>query len=80
VDGKLTYRVTRKMAEHYGKWSFDTPKFVILNFALGGAYPFKTNGIEVPYSGIPASTVARIKQGDIAMLVDWVRVYGRNKP
>jgi hypothetical protein len=34
----------------------------------------------VPYSGIPASTVARIKQGDIAMVVDWVRVYGRNQP
>lgn len=80
VDGKLTYRVTRKMVEHYGKWSFDTPKFVILNFAVGGAYPFKTNGIEAPYSGIPAGTVARIRQGDIAMLVDWVRVYGRNKP
>ena len=80
VDGKLTYRVTRTMANHYGKWSFDTPKFVILNFALGGAYPFKTNGIEAPYSGIPASTVERIRQGDIAMYVDWVRVYGRNQP
>ncbi len=80
VDGKLTYRATRTMAEHYGKWSFDTPKFVILNFAVGGAYPFKTNGIEKPYSGIPASTVERIKRGDIAMYVDWVRVYGRNQP
>lgn len=76
VDGRLTYRATRKMAEHYGKWSFDNPKHVILNFALGGAYPFKTNGVEEPYNGLPACTVERIKQGNIAMYVDWVRVYG----
>lgn len=77
VDGRLTYRVTRAMAEHYGKWSFDNPKFVILNFALGGAYPYKTNGIEKPYAGLPAVTVEKIKHGEIAMYVDWVRVYGR---
>ncbi|MDZ4307078.1 glycoside hydrolase family 16 protein [Allopontixanthobacter sp.] len=75
VDGRLTYRATRVMAEHYGKWSFDNPKHVILNFALGGAYPFKTNGIETPYNGLPASTVELVKQGEIAMYVDWVRVY-----
>ncbi len=76
VDGRLTYRATRAMAEHYGTWSFDTPKFVILNFALGGAYPYKTNGVEKPYSGLATSTVERIKNGDIAMYVDWVRIYG----
>lgn len=76
VDGRLTYRATRVMAEHYGKWSFDNPKHVILNFALGGAYPFKTNGIKTPYNGLPASTVVRVKQGEIAMYIDWVRVYG----
>lgn len=76
VDGRLTYRVTRAMVEHYGKWSFDNPKYLILNFALGGAYPYKTNGIEKPYSGVPASTVQKIKQGEIAMYVDWIRVYG----
>lgn len=76
VDGRLTYRATRVMAEHYGTWSFDNPKHLILNFALGGAYPFKTNGIEAPYNGLPASTVEQIKQGDVAMYVDWVRVYG----
>lgn len=75
VDGRLTYRATRPMVEHYGKWSFDTPKFLILNFALGGAYPHKTNGIELPYQGMPSSTVERIKQGGVAMQVDWVRVY-----
>lgn len=75
VDGRLTYRATRAMVEHYGKWSYDTPKFLILNFALGGAYPYKVNGIEKPYQGVPSSTVERIKQGGVAMYVDWVRVY-----
>lgn len=77
VDGRLTYRATRAMVEHYGKWNFDNPKYLILNFALGGAYPFKTNGIEKPYQGMPASTVEKIKRGEVAMHVDWVRVYGR---
>ena len=75
VDGREIYRVTRPMVEHYGEWVFDTPKYVIVNFALGGAYPFKTNGIEEPYNGLPAETVARIKEGEIRMEVDWVRVH-----
>lgn len=75
IDGRLIYRVTRPMVEHYGKWTFDTRKYVILNFALGGAYPFKTNGVETPYNGLPGPTVDRIKAGEIAMEVDWVRVY-----
>ncbi|QKG70460.1 glycoside hydrolase family 16 protein [Erythrobacter mangrovi] len=75
VDGHLTYRVTRPMVENYGKWRFDNPKHIILNFALGGAYPFKTNRIEEPYNGIPQATVDQIKSGEVAMLVDWVRVY-----
>ncbi len=74
VDDRLIYRATRPMVEHYGKWVFDEPKFLILNFALGGAYPFKTNGIKAPYNGIPESTVDLIKQGKSKMLVDWVRV------
>ncbi|MEL7690735.1 glycoside hydrolase family 16 protein [Citromicrobium bathyomarinum] len=75
VDGRTVYRVTRPMVEHYGEWSYDNPKYLILNFALGGAYPFKTNGIEEPYNGLPQATVDKIKAGDVAMLVDWVRVY-----
>ena len=75
VDGRLTYRATRPMIERYGEWRFDTPKFLILNFALGGAYPYKTNMIEQPYNGMPQSTVDMIKAGDVAMYVDWVRVY-----
>jgi hypothetical protein len=76
VDERTLYRVTRPMVENYGAWVFDTPKFVILNFALGGAYPFKTNGIKVPYNGLPAETVERIKRGEVAMEIDWVRVHG----
>lgn len=75
VDGRLTYRVTRPMVENYGKWRFDNPKHLILNFALGGAYPFKTSGIAKPYNGVPQATVDQIKAGKVAMYVDWVRVY-----
>ena len=75
VDGRLTYRATRDMVDFYGEWRFDTPKFAILNFAVGGIYPAKTNGIKEPYYGLPAATAERIKQGEIAMEVDWVRIY-----
>ena len=78
IDGRLTYRVTRPRVEHYGEWRFDTPKHVILNFAMGGAYPFKTNGIDKPYNGVPQETVDKVKAGEVAMLVDWVRVYAPN--
>jgi len=74
VDDRLTYRATRPMVEHYGEWRFDNPKYLILNTALGGAYPFKTSRIESPYAGLPGSTVDMIRNGDVAMLVDWVRV------
>ena len=75
IDGHTLYRVTRPMVENYGKWRFDNPKYLILNFALGGAYPYKTNGIEEPYNGMPQATVDQIKAGDVSMLVDWVRIY-----
>ena len=77
VDGRLIYRVTKPMVEHYGKWAFDNPKFLILNLALGGAYPYKTNGVEEPYNGIPSSTVELIKEGKAEVLIDWVLI--RNK-
>ena len=75
VDDHLIYRVTRPMVENYGEWRFDNDKYLILNFAMGGAYPFKTNGIEAPYNGIPAETVEAVRRGEVEMLVDWVRVY-----
>lgn len=77
VDGRLIYRVTRPMVEFYDRWRFDTPQHVILNFAVGGVYPFKTNGIEQPYKGVPTQTVERIKRAEVAMEVDWVRVFKR---
>lgn len=76
IDGRPTYKVTRAMVENYGEWKFDGPQYVILNFALGGAYPFKTNGVKTPYNGLPAETVDSIRRGDVAMYVDWVRVEG----
>lgn len=77
VDDAVAYRATRPMIENYGRWSYDNPKYLILNLALGGAYPSKTNGVRLPYPGLPASTVDAIKAGRATMLVDWVRVTRR---
>lgn len=77
VDDDIAYRATRPMIENYGRWAFDNPKYIILNFALGGAYPAKTNGIKEPYSGIPQSTVDLIKSGEAKFIVDWVKVTKR---
>lgn len=76
IDGELVYRVTRSMVEYYGPWVFGGSKFLILNFALGGTYPHKTNGVRDPYYGIPQETVERIRRGEVEMLVDWVKVTG----
>lgn len=73
-DGKLMFRVNRKMTGHYGKWAFDTKKFLLLNYALGGGYPVKLNGEKSPYFGMPAATAELVKNGQAKMLVDWVRV------
>jgi beta-glucanase (GH16 family) len=77
VDGVETYRVTKPMVENYGRWAFDNPKFLILNLALGGAYPQGVNRVTEPLPGLPASTVERIKAGSARVLVDWVRVTQR---
>lgn len=80
INDRLIYRVTRPMVEHYGEWRFDTPKYLILNLAIGGAYPFKTNGVEEPYHGLPEATAARIREDGIGVQVDWVRVTGPGEP
>ncbi len=59
-----------------GPWVFDDEKYLILNFALGGTYPFKTNGIRSPYYGIAEETVDRIKDDETRVMIDWVRVTG----
>jgi beta-glucanase (GH16 family) len=74
VDGATIYRVTRPMIDFFGPWVFDNHKYLILNFALGGMYPFKTNGIAEPYYGLPESTVGLIREDRVKMMVDWVRV------
>ncbi|MDG5746758.1 glycoside hydrolase family 16 protein [Qipengyuania sp. XHP0207] len=76
VDGDVFYTVTRDEIEEKGEWRFDTPKFVILNFAMGGVYPWKVNKLEQPYYGIPQDTVDAVKAGEVQMEVDWVRVLG----
>jgi beta-glucanase (GH16 family) len=73
-DDITMFRVTKPMVEHFGKWTFDNEKFMILNFALGGAYPVKINGVKEPYFGLPAQTVDLIKNNKSKMLVDWVKV------
>jgi len=74
VDDELIYRVTRPMVGYYGPWVFAQKYYMILNFALGGTYPFKTNGIATQYYGLPDSTIKAIQNNEIKLLVDWIRV------
>ena len=74
VDGAVVYRVSRTMVEQHGRWAFDNPKFLILNLALGGAYPQGVNGVKEPHPGLPPATIERIKAGAAQVLVDWVRI------
>lgn len=73
-DNVPMFRVTKPMTSFFGNWAFDTPKYLILNFAVGGVYPFKINGIRQPYYGLSADALERIKNGKASMLVDWVKV------
>lgn len=73
-DGVIMFKVTKPMVQHYGKWVFDGKQYLILNFAVGGIYPAKTNGIKKPYYGLPESSADMIKNGKATMLVDWVKV------
>ncbi len=77
-DNIVMFRVDRQMVEHYGKWSFNNKKFLILDYALGGAYPIKLNGVTAPYYGMPSATVDLIKNNQSKMLVDWIKVTQRN--
>lgn len=74
VDGTEFYSVSRSEVEQYGNWVFDSPQFLILNFALGGTYPHGVNGVNEPYFGLPQSTVDKVRSGDVRYLVDWVRI------
>ncbi|RYU91173.1 glycoside hydrolase family 16 protein [Mucilaginibacter terrigena] len=74
VDGKVTYTATKQMAQKYGKWAFDNPKFLILNFALGGGYPNSVNKVDKPYYGLSQASVNKIKTGNAKVYIDWVLV------
>jgi beta-glucanase (GH16 family) len=74
IDGELVYRVTKPMVTFFGPWVFDGKKFLLLNFALGGTYPYKTNGVRFPYHGIPQETVDSMRSEEARMLVDWVKI------
>lgn len=74
VDDRTLYRVTKPMVDFFGPWVFDNHKYLILNFALGGTYPFKTNGVRSPYYGIPEETVQRIAKNEVKLVVDWIKV------
>lgn len=76
VDGLTVYRVTRPMVDFFGAWAFENEKFLILNLALGGIYPFKTNGIAEPYYGISQETVETIRSNGARVMIDWVEVRG----
>ncbi|NCP87424.1 MAG: hypothetical protein CO094_04380 [Anaerolineae bacterium CG_4_9_14_3_um_filter_57_17] len=74
VDDELIYRITRPMATFFGDWAFDTEKFLILNLALGGTYPFKTNGASQPYYGLSAQSVQAIQTNQVRFVIDWVKI------
>jgi beta-glucanase (GH16 family) len=77
VDGRVNYRVARPMVDFCGTWAFDNEMYLVLNVAIGGTYPFKTNGVRSPYYGVAAETVDAIRDDRINMLVDWVCVARR---
>jgi len=60
VDGITYFTVTRATVESHGRWVYDHPFFIILNVAVGGAWP-----------GNPDATTVFPQR----MSVDYVRVY-----
>ncbi|SME97886.1 Beta-glucanase/Beta-glucan synthetase [Streptomyces sp. Amel2xC10] len=75
VDDRLVQETTRnKLESMRGQWVFGHNQYVILNLALGGAYPAGWNKVTTPYWGLPQSSVDRIAGGGVRAEVDWVRV------
>ena len=60
MDNVHYFTLTRSTVETYGQWVFDHPHFLLLNVAVGGAWP-----------GSPDGTTVFPQQ----MKVDYVRVY-----
>ncbi len=75
VDDRLVQETSRnKLESTRGQWVFDHNQYVILNLALGGAYPAGWNKVTTPYWGLPQSSVDRVAAGGVRAEVDWVRV------
>ncbi|MFI6345820.1 discoidin domain-containing protein [Streptomyces sp. NPDC050560] len=75
VDDRLVTEVLRQQAESTrGKWVFDHDQYLILNLALGGAYPAGWNQVTDPYWGLPQSSVDKVAAGGVQLEVDWVKV------
>ncbi|MFE2839333.1 hypothetical protein ACFXI6_51845 [Streptomyces mirabilis] len=53
---------------------FDHSQYVILNLALGGAYPAGWNKVTTTYWGPPQTSVDQVAAGGARAAVDWVRV------
>jgi beta-glucanase (GH16 family) len=80
VDSHEVYRATRETIERYGPWAFDNPKYVILNLAVGGAFPRSVNHVEGPYPGLSPTAIDLIKRDQARFVVDWVKVVARPAP
>ncbi|MFE9250543.1 discoidin domain-containing protein [Streptomyces sp. NPDC007088] len=75
VDDRVVQETSRnKLESTRGQWVFDHDQYLILNLALGGAYPAGWNKVTEPYWGLPQSSVDRVAQGGVQADIDWVRV------
>ncbi|MFF9018721.1 discoidin domain-containing protein [Streptomyces eurythermus] len=75
VDDRPVQETTRnKLESTRGQWVFGHHQYVILNLALGGAYPAGWNKVTAPYWGLPQSSVDKVASGGVRAEIDWVRV------
>lgn len=81
VDDRVVQETTRnKLESTRGQWVYDHHQYVILNLALGGAYPAGWNKVTTPYWGLPQSSVDKVAGGGVRAEVDWVRVEQKGRP
>ncbi len=74
VDDRTVQQTSRQKPESTrGKRVLDHDQYVILDLALGGAYPAGWNKVTQPCRGLPQSSVDRVAQGGVKAQTDWVR-------
>ena len=74
-DDRPVQETTRNTLESArGECVFDHDQYVVLDLALGGAYPAGWSKVTAPYLGLPQSSVDRIAGGGVRAEVDSVRV------